>query len=326
MNKKELNQVYHSLLDFYKEHNKIPLEVFAQETGLPEYKASFLLASFQEARPPPKKRVRKVKKVINTQESGYTVSFLKFMALPFSILAIILSSYFSIEFLSKQFPWILALGLSITIIGFGTFAFEATMLFAKRKSWVATIAFGLLWIGIVTYTIGTSTSSLYESYLMKTYNKNVTSTITNANRELFKSYEQALQEQLSLMDDKRQRLTIQQNVLKEFDSLEKQRENKASYQNAYWAASQLEKDITNISNKVSELRNLQQELLKLDSKIVLTEEMEQRPDIYNWLAKIFKTSSDYIQFILQVIPAAVLDIISPTALYLFLFLKKKEEK
>lgn len=327
MNKKVLIQVYKSLLDFYMEHDKIPLSIFAREVGLPEEQALSLLNDFKvTVKPPPKKgKSKKIKKSIEPDESAFSLWFLKILALPFSISALVLSVFFSVTFLSKQFNPFLAVALSSTIVGFGTFCFEAMTLFGKRKSWGASILFAVIWVGIVCYSCGTSISALYESYLLRMYNKTVTLTETNANRELYSSYDDEEKSKLELMEDKRKRLDIQQGILEELNTMEKQKANKASYQNAYWAASQLEKEITTISERVSKLRELKQELLKKDQNISRNKAEDTKPDIYSWLAKIFKTSSDFMQFVLQAIPAVVLDIISPLALYLFLFLRKKEK-
>jgi hypothetical protein len=259
-------------------------------------------------------------------EGSYSVPFLKFFALPFAIAALFLSAYFSVSFLSKQFHWVLAIALSVTIIGFGTVCFECLTLFTKRKSWGWSILFGIMWVGITVYSVGTSVSALYESYLLRVYNRQVTMEDTNANRKLYDSYKEEEKEKAILMDDKRARLSIQQTTLAEFTTAEKQAANRKAYDVAYWQAYQLEKEITALSNRISELRAKEQELLKLDTGIARDASIEDRPDIYRWLAKIFKTNEDYMQFMLQVIPASALDAISPLGLYLFLFLRKKEER
>jgi hypothetical protein len=351
LTKSKLDEAYAYLLSYYGEHQKIPIDSFQEllGKGATRQQAIDLLADLAEEDPLPftpkepskstppqkekplllkpliKKRTR-TKKNVDMAEGSYSVPFLKFFALPFSVTALFLSAYFSVDFLAKQFHWALAIALSVTIIGFGTVCFECLTLFTKRKSWGWAILFGVMWLGITVYSVGTSISALYESYLLRVYNRQVTMEDTNANRRLYDSYKEEEKEKAVLMEDKRARLSIQQSVLTEFATTEKQAANRKAYDTAYWQAYQLEKEITALSNRISELRAKEQELLKLDTGIARDASVEDRPDIYRWLAKIFKTNEDYMQFLLQVIPASALDAISPLGLYLFLFLRKKEER
>jgi hypothetical protein len=351
MKKTELKETYKSILNFYGDHAAINKDAWAERVNLPRAEADPLLESMRDIKekrqenipilaaspyiapykeepvptpvlPKPKKPPSKKKAPpVVSVENSYVVTFLKVSALPFAFLALGLSIYFSMSFLSKQFPWIMALLLSCTLVGFGVFAFECFSLFMKRKAWGWMAFFGALWVCVTIYTVGTSTSSLYESYLNRVQVSQAKASTSDANRQLYSNYqdeEANLQQQI---EDKRKRLEIQQTVMETFDTYEKQQANKAAYNNAYWLAGQLEKEIAGIQTKISETRDKRQKLLIGDSTI--TTIGVNRKGIYEWLAGIFKTSADMIQFVLQVIPAAVLDIIAPLSLYIFLFLRKK---
>lgn len=259
-----------------------------------------------------------------SEESTYTTIFLKIFALPLALVSMCLSTYFSYLFLQKQFSPLLAITVSGVMVIFNVFCFEAAGLFLTRKKIIWATFFGLLSLAVSIYSVGTTISGLYESYLVRIYNKQTSTQETNANRRLYDSYVEEEKEKQKLMDDKRARLIVHQNALKELDTLEKQNENRKTYDTAYWGAWQLEKDITVISKEISELRKKQQEVLKADAGITRDVEIDNKPDIYTWLSQIFHTSSDFMQFILQAIPAVSLDAIGSFSLYLFLFLRRKQ--
>ena len=364
MTKKLLEQTYTSLLRFYGSHDKIPLDVFSKQTGHDLVEAKALLddlgadalgktayaetltstvdvrrveeqegervkiskLKISKTKTP---RARSVKKQIKKEvsaEGSYAVAFLKVFALPLSLVSMVLSTYFSYLFLQKQFHPLLALTVSAVMVIFNVFCFEAGGLFLARKKIMWAGFFGVLSLAVSVYSIGTTISGLYESYLVRIYDKQTTMQETNANRKLYDSYVDEEKEKQVLMEDKRARLLVHQNALKELDTIEEQDANRKRYDTAYWGAWQSEKDVTILSKEISELRKKQQEVLKLDSGITRNFEIDNRPDIYMWLAGIFHTSGDFVQFVLQAIPAVALDSIASFSLFLFLFLRKREAK
>ena len=360
MTKRKLEQTYQSLLRFYGGHDKIPVDVFARQTGTEIKEARLLLDDLgskdidlesvytieasdvaggeldkvidthvktAEAKEipivkPKRKYTKKVEEPTQGGEGVFAVPFLKAFALPLSLTSMVLSTYFSYLFLQKQFSPILALAVSGVMVIFNVFCFEAGGLFLARKKIIWAFFFGILSLAVSVYSIGTTISGLYESYLVRVYNKQSTMQETNANRALYESYVAEEKEKQSLMEDKKVRLVVHQNALKELDTIEKQDANRKRYDTAYWGAWQLEKDIALISKEISELRLKQQEVLKKDSGITRDIAIDNKPDIYTWLAGIFKTNGDFVQFIMQAIPAVALDAIASFSLFLFLFLKK----
>lgn len=358
MTKQLLEQTYTSLLRFYGGHDKIPTDVFARQTGHDLVEAQELLDDLgadshtkfvtaahlssivdtrdeKQEKPiknvmptakPKRKYTKKNVKTSISEEGGYAVPFLKILALPLSIVSMVLSAYFGYLFLQKQFHPLLALTVSAVMVIFNVFCFEAGGLFLARKKMMWAGFFGVLSLAVSLYSIGTTISGLYESYLVRVYDKQYSLQETNANRKLYDSYVEEEKEKQVLMEDKRARLLIHQNALKELDTIEEQEANRKRYDTAYWGAWQIEKDVTVISKEISELRKKQQEVLKLDSGITRSLEVDNRPDIYTWLATIFHTSGDFMQFILQAIPAVALDAIASFSLFLFLFLRRREVK
>lgn len=356
MTKKKLEQVYQSLLSFYGDHNKIPIDVFAEQSDSTREQAKQLLDDLKEGQakkhtyeevkvdtpapfrtkapvsaepapiPKPKRKYMKKKEEPVSAEGSYAVPFLKVFALPLSLVSMVLSAYFSYLFLQKQFHPLLAITVSVVMVVFNVFCFEAGGLFLARKKLIWAGFFGLLSLAVSVYSIGTTISGLYESYLVRVYNKQTTMQVTNANRKLYDSYVDEEKEKQVLMSDKRTRLVIHQNILAELNTIEKQDADRKRYDNSYWSAWQLEKDVVLLSKEISELRKKQQDVLMKDSGITRNLEIDNKPDIYTWLAGIFHTSGDFVQFILQAIPATALDAIASFSLFLFLFLRKRETK
>lgn len=360
MTKQKLEQTYKSLLAFYLgDHDKIPPDVFASQINSSKKEAQALLDDFKDntlvewkntplakeikaistpekiakayqmrdAPPPkPKRKYMKKKEEPVSAEGSYAVPFLKVFALPLSLVSMVLSAYFSYLFLQKQFHPLLAITVSVVMVVFNVFCFEAGGLFLARKKLIWAGFFGLLSLAVSVYSIGTTISGLYESYLVRVYNKQTTMQVTNANRKLYDSYVDEEKEKQVLMSDKRTRLVIHQNILAELNTIEKQDADRKRYDNSYWSAWQLEKDVVLLSKEISELRKKQQDVLMKDSGITRNLEIDNKPDIYTWLAGIFHTSGDFVQFILQAIPATALDAIASFSLFLFLFLRKRETK
>jgi hypothetical protein len=236
--------------------------------------------------------------------------------------AFFLSCYFSIDALSRRQPIAIAWIMGLVLIGFGLVSSQLSVYYKRKKSknWMI---FGVAWLLILVYSINTTTSSFYDHWVMNSAKTAQAASSGNTNRELLASYERQLTDKATLMQDKRKRLTVFQAMLKLYEDPAKVKGSE--YNNATWGALSLEKEIGAVAKEIDALNKSKDALLLANPKIKVS--TVQSSSYYEWVATVFKRlrlSADTLQFIVDLIPAIVLDMISSLAIYVFLFLGRKE--
>jgi hypothetical protein len=266
-------------------------------------------ASYQEPMPLPK--------------MDKLIAILRWPMLIFAIGAFFLSCYFSIDALSKRQPVWIAWLMGVVLIGFGLVSAELSVYYKRQKSknwWI----FGIAWLLILFYSINTTTASFYDRWTVRETRMDVAVASDEASRSLLLSYETQESDKKILIADKRIRLANFQATLKKYEDPELTKG--AEYNNATWGAISLEKEIVALSKELTGVTELKNSLLRENPAVKKESSANKPSNYYEWVANIFKkfkVNADTLQFIVDLIPAIVLDLISSLALYVFLFLGKK---
>jgi hypothetical protein len=326
MTKNQAKKAYFGLRAFYN-NSEPPIDVVADQLKVPIPVATEMVVQFNTKRKPALKKPPPTPGI-----PPWILTLLRWPMLVFAAVAFYLSCYFSIQYLKERQPAYIAWLISVALIGFGNFSFEIAAFTRKQGKKGASWLFLLAWAFILVYSVSTTIGSLYNSYVDTLFNKETVLVQTNAARMEYSNLLANEKNKNTELDDKRKRLSIQQGILATFDTLEKQRADRKGYGDASWLSTVYERDTKKLGEELSKIREQLTELIQKNPEIARDIKVEKKPDYYEWLAKIFKSSADWIQFIMQTIPAVVLDIISSASLYVFLFLnniavdyrKKKE--
>ena len=331
MDAKDVSSKLQELLKFY--NNKPPLALIAETLGTNEEVAESLLKEELANRKAIKQRKPRVKKPpidikpveipkpIPKPKVDNTVLFIRIVMGIVSIPALVLSAYFSIIWLGEQLPFLVALSMGIVLISFGTMAFELSIFFFRDKNKMY-IVFFIAWIALTGFNITNTVASLYNTYLYNVSVKESNKSQDTANANI---YTRMLDNEKAKKEEKIQvefRMKSAMNVVNELDTLEKQAENRTRYNEALQRIVVAEKEIKKINDELNKISIDISSYLKDNTKVV---KVENNKNVFDFIGGIFKVEAEYIQFVMLVIPAIILDIIASLSLYVCLFMKKKEE-
>jgi hypothetical protein len=260
---------------------------------------------------------------VPTIKKDKLLAILRWPMLFLGIGAFFLSCHFAIDALSKRQPIWIAWIMAAVLIGFGLMSAELAVYYKlqKKKTWWV---FALTWLLILFYSINTTTSSFYDRWNARAASIDVLVSGNEASRALLDSYDRQINDNGILAQDKRIRLTTFQATIKKYDdaTLVKGTE----YNNATWGAISLEKELKTLQGAIEKATAAKQQLLIENPDVKRDVKKEKPSDYYVWVSGIFRrfgVNADTLQFVVDLIPALVLDLISSLSLYVFLFLGKK---
>jgi hypothetical protein len=114
------------------------------------------------------------------------------------------------------------------------------------------------------------------------------------------------------------------DLLKEFDTFEEQKTYASKYKEALTAVTNAEKSLVELQKSVDIAEKNKDNLLK-EYPVLLLKVTEQ-VGVYEWIGKIFNVDAGFVQFMLSVIPAISLDFIGTLGLYVYFFMRRKDEQ
>lgn len=332
MDKKKLAAA-RSLVNFY--NGNPPNDVVMAQLKVNEAEAKELLEYVRNppkrGRPPKKKKEEKVvvtekkseQKPEQKQKVNKLIYTLRWPMLICAMIAFVLSCIITVSELAKRQPLAIAVPMGIAFIGFGLCSSEMGFFYKKTKRPGLAFAFIAIWVMIVAYSINNTTSSFYDRWRERSMAQDNVAAQTITNQALFESYEKQEKEKDTLIADKRKRLAIFQATLDKYVDPELKRG--AEYNNATWGAISLEKEIKALDTDRTLIIEKKQKLLESHTDIKKDTGLTRVSTYYSFVSKIFKgLSADLLQFIIDLLPALVLDLISSMALYVFLFVKEEK--
>ena len=241
-----------------------------------------------------------------------TTKLFKIMNLFIGLLSLILSIYFTyiwfIEFLN---PFISGF-LAVSMVGFSIISFEMLILFFQSKNYMGFIAFLLLWIIVVIFSITSTIAGQYNHFL-KIEKKEVK--IDQNGLKIYESLElqiNQVNEELSSRKQEREKLKEFMNSITDFED--------KNYKNINYQISVKNKLISNLSEKLTNLQNEKTELLKNNDKMFI----EKQFNFFEWISSVLKVKKSTVQFWLNLFPAVFVDISAPICLAVAIFLKKED--
>ena len=123
------------------------------------------------------------------------------------------------------------------------------------------------------------------------------------------------------ISEERIELHVNQNILKQFDTLEKRKQDWKFYWSTKQFINESQTEIDRLEQLLKEVRNKSQTFLESNQEISIVEKA-QVFSFYIWISQMVKVDSAYIRFWLFIIPAVAIDILAAVGIALALFLKK----
>jgi hypothetical protein len=270
------------------------------------------------------------------------------------VLCVGLSIWYTSSFFIKdsELPVVIAISLSTAIAIFNSFALAAATFLVHHKKWIMAVIFIPIWLATTAFDIFTVAGS--QSYRFQISNQQTEQITQQSERTdlrfqlLQTDYDNALAEQQRLTSEIQSKNDIIRRYESELQELNSRRTE---------ILQQEEPDIRNITTQITRTDNLlatakrERDLLQgqlntakanaAEARSAMTEEinhveeteiaqiasMPVKVSFANWLHQVFPSIQiQYIQFILAIIPAFFIDLISPIAMSFGLTLAKEIEE
>lgn len=244
--------------------------------------------------------------------------------------ASIISIYYSYLWMKDFLPFVLAVVFAFIIVFFSIFAFETIIIFLSGeitdnkaiKIGVVT-GFLLLW-GIATFfSIASTVGGQVNKNLQK--NESKVNSVGKNNQEQWKILKEQKADLKDSLNEYRKQAKTYNDILAGMNNMKTRYENKQGWNDVNYKLQEVQKNTQKILGDMDEVRAQEKKLLE-ESKgkvNVVAESNAEDKDFYLWMAKVLNVGADKIQFVLSLFFAIFIDLISPTALAISLFLRNK---
>jgi len=325
-----LNEIKGLILAYFKHYNKVPsYDWLCEKTGLNKTKLKkyidmlevqgFLKRNYNRLTVSDDKPGEKKEEKFTFTKNWISI-VIRYIMLFVGIVASMMSVYYTyIWFLEFLKPFY-AFCLSFAMVLFSVFIFETMLLLKKQK-----VKFYYLlifpWIIVLIFSMTSTVAGQYNKRMTRVNKQLQQQNINLKNNVEIKNLENQLQIVNKQLKQKTEEREVFINLLKQFDTLEERKKDWKFYWNTYRQLETTNKIIENLNNKFLQLSI---DLTKLKKENIVYEK-QIKQDFYNWIGKMFKVDSNLFQFWLSVFPALFIDIISPIAFAIFLFLKNEND-
>jgi hypothetical protein len=338
--KTDLQKVFEYCKRYYSHHEKFPkIEKIIEYTKLPKGRVVILLRLLEERGNvkrnysyyhfPGTLKKDRIKEEENNKEtkteSNISVSkfdkikliVIKFIMCVLAIIGTYTSIFFTYLWFLDMFTVFKSFMLSIFIVGSSITFFEMSIMCKADNKKVLFYFFGVLWLGIVLFSISTGVSGQLSSEIRKQIKRDESNLKDDSKVLLFQDYNNRISNlKIDLNSSRKERDKLQEFLLNSnYDTTDDRR----LYRSIDYKLKNKNKDIENIKKELKNLESEKEKLLKNNVKISVTKEV----DFFNWLENIFGVKADKFRFILYLILACFVDIISPINFSVVLFYKNK---
>lgn len=264
--------------------------------------------------------------VIPIKQKIESFTILRYVMLVIGIGAGIMSAYYTqiwqAETLTVFWSWF----LSLIIIGFASAAFLTLIglitksIYSKFSTWLLAGIFLLLWLICLIYSIQVTVAGRYNQYKDIMNKNNISQNVLNVNNIKIANILDSIE---TLKNDRSTNQIRLNTLLMQAKDIQNGKEIKGET----WLTIQSRilnvQDILASISKKLESKNIEYEKILSESKV---SDNELKFGFYDWAAKVYKTDRSNIEWIFILFPSLFLDIASPIALAVFMFLGRKKEE
>jgi hypothetical protein len=226
------------------------------------------------------------------------------------------------ETLSIFWSWF----LSLIMIGFSSTAFLTLIgiltksLKGNWKNIGIAIIFTILWIICLIYSVQVTVAGRYAQYQGIVSKNALVENASNSNKLKMENIKSSIE---SLKTDKANNQKQLDILLTQYDYVQLNIGVKGeTFQSIQNKISKVQGTIADINNKL-ENKNIEYEKI-IGSGVIIS--VDNKFGFYDWAAKIYKTDRSNIEWIMLLFPSLFLDIASPIALAVFMFLGRKKDE
>lgn len=319
----ELKKIRKIILKYYKENNQFPKIDYISELAGIKYrkviailrkfeKTGFLKRNYNQYIIDSSYREKNIKKVI-------PIIVIRIAMLFIGIFAAYMSIYYTANWLFEFLHPVLSIILSGTMILFSIIAFEMIIILFGRKQFAISSIFIFLWVIVLIFSMVSTVAGQYNQR-MANFNEKIfeKKDKINKNSEL-ESYNIIEADLVDRMNYKKQEYDTLNNLLSEFDTLEKRKKNSSFFWDTYKRLKVAEQDLKKIDDRLNEIRKKKLDNV-LDLGVGTEASIENWPPFYSWLGGILDVRPDFVEFWMSVFPAIFIDLIAPLALAISMFL------
>ncbi len=214
--------------------------------------------------------------------------------------------------------------LSLIMIGFSSSAFLTLIgllshsIKSKISTWLLSGIFFILWIVCLIYSVQVTVAGRFSQYQEIVSDNAVMSNTIGINKIKVNNVLQSID---SLKADKTNNQKQLEVLLTQYEYVQLGMGAKGeTFQSIQNKIILVQKTLNDISAKIDK-KSLEYEQLLINSPIE-----ENKFSFYDWAAKIYKTDKSNIEWIFILFPSLFLDIVSPIALAVFMFLGRKKDE
>lgn len=241
------------------------------------------------------------------------------------IVCIGISVHFTKFWFQEFFSSFLSIMLSLSLVSFSVIAFEVAIIFWKNRQHVLVTLFGIMWGIILVFSMMSTLAAQFNKWSIKEKEENPEK-IQNVHQKLiFEEYGKEEKEILLRIDEERVELKVNQNLLKQFDTLEQRKEDWRFYWSTKQAVDKSQTEMDRLEGLLKEVRNKKLEFLESNQEVVIVGE-KQVFSFYIWISQMVKADPAYIRFWLFIVPAIAVDVLAAMAIGVCLFLNYWKEK
>lgn len=296
---------------YYSKTTRFPkFSYLSRKSELSEKEIRFCLRELEKE----KLIIRKVSQYYMNDKSEETkilkfdfksISLFKIIALIIGSISAYLSIVFSYKWLVNFLNPLNSFLFAVAVVSFLIISFEMIIILRKKKKFIMLTMFAFLWVCSTLFSM----SSTMAGQIQKKIDKE---NMANSNSNNVLIYNQLEEEITDLKIDLKSK-RIERDKLNSF--LNTMEENDKEYKNINYRLYLKNKDIELLRNNISKLLSKKTELL--NSGVSL----QKYNDFFSWISLVFKIKGYIFEFILFLLPALFIDLISPLSFAIVLFLE-----
>jgi len=341
MDKDILEKIKRYILDYHKEHFKVPrFDEIMNQFGMNREQikryyvelvnTGFLRRNHSQYKFNPdirkKAHAKLIEKVREFSVDDFFIGVLRFFMFVVGAGAISLSVFFTYNWGLDYLDSFFSLLLSLILVVFSVGAFQVFLIFMQNKQYGYSVIFVITWVIVLLFSMQSTVAYLYNTKSEKLIEyaegdkKAAKESLTYAN--LLKREDEKASDIVELKE------TLQgfNDLLMEFNDIELLDENKRLYDDTYRKIGTQEKKISQAEKELEVIRKDIDDFLKQDQEAEVIVKVD-RKNFYDWVSGVLSFfSADSLEFIVSCFPAVFVDVVAPLSVAVSLFLKRRKKR
>lgn len=278
-----------------------------------------------------KANISKLKSFKNlyTTDKDYIIPITRIAMLIIGLGAVVVSVFYTSVWLLEFLPTFLALLLASIMVGFSVLAFEMIIMFLSGivvkhwSKWFIVTGFSALWLIVAAFSITSTVAGQYNQHIKNSKEYAQLNESNKVDAIKWNSLKERKAELLERRVEKKSQLSTLIGIANQATTIETTEKHSSTITAANNRIYITEQALNKIESDLDAIRQEEKRMLDKNPSQVNSDSTE-IPDFYSWIASVFKIKKDLAQFWMSLFPAIFVDIISPVALAVAMFLKRQK--